>query len=65
MVVPYFTREEVAWSVVQVIVAEVLVTPVDATAEITGVPTEPVVVKVALLELEDTLDALAETTSKL
>ena len=47
---------------VQVIVAEVEVIPVDVTAEITGATA--VVVKVALGEVDDKLEALAETTSK-
>jgi len=36
VVVPYFTCELEAWSVVQVIVAEVVVTPLEVTALITG-----------------------------
>jgi hypothetical protein len=36
VVVPYFTCEEEAWSVVHVITAEVLLILPEATAEITG-----------------------------
>jgi hypothetical protein len=53
-----------ATSVVHVIISEVFDRLVAVTAEITGPPLETVV-KVEFVEVEDTLEAFAETTSKL
>jgi hypothetical protein len=64
-VVPKFTSELDAWSVVQITVTEVLVRLVVATFEITGGDdTTDVVMKVALPEVADIAPAFAETTSK-
>jgi hypothetical protein len=59
------TSELDAWSVVHVIVSEVLDTLVAVTAEITGAPVALEVVNVAFAEVEETLDEFADTTSKL
>jgi hypothetical protein len=52
VVVPKFTCDEEAWSVVHVIVAEVLVMLLTSTFEITGGPTGAVPVVVKLITVE-------------
>jgi hypothetical protein len=56
------TNEDVAWSVVQVIVSDVDDTFVAVTADMTGAGNA--VVNVAFAEVEDVLAALADTTTK-
>jgi hypothetical protein len=65
VVVPKFTSDEDAWSVVHVIVAEVLVMLLTATFEITGGKgTTDVVKKLELPDIEDIAPEFTETTSK-
>ena len=64
MVVPNSTCEVEAWSVVQVIVAEVPVIPEAVTDEITGGPTAADVVNVKLADVATVPEELAESTAK-
>ena len=58
------TIDDEASSVVQVMVAVPLVTPLEATALIAGPGAVPVVVKVAFDEVEERASELADITSK-
>ena len=62
VVAPYFTCVLDVWSVVQVIVADVDVIPVDVTALITG-PGAVVVAKVKFVEVVVKPDPLVDTTA--
>ena len=64
MVVPNSTCEVEAWSVFQLIVAEVLVIPEAVTDEITGGPTVADVVNVKLADVPTEAEELAESTAK-
>jgi hypothetical protein len=65
VVVPKFTTDVAAWSVVHVTVAELLVTFVVATFEISGGnELNDSVAKTALADVVDNPPAFAETTSK-
>jgi hypothetical protein len=66
VVVPKFTNELDAWSVVHVIVADVLVMLLTATFEITGGPAGavPVVVKLYTVELPVLPPAVVDSATK-
>jgi hypothetical protein len=64
VLVPYFTSEVVAWSVVHAIVSDVVETVVTVTFEITGAAAVPVVVNVVLPDVAEVPLPFADTTSK-